>query len=134
VRAGSWSHHLISRSSATGRQRAFAKIAKRIATTGATLEGIRLDGRSPCAVWSILKPRVSVRIEPDDPSDAQNCISVNYIYVGDLDGIPHRADGLWTLEIPDHALGRLLHRSPADPAVSIAAAHHAALRLRHAVA
>ena len=42
------------RSSAVGRQRAFAKVAKRVATTGATLEGVRLDGHAPCAVWSIL--------------------------------------------------------------------------------
>jgi hypothetical protein len=124
---------LCSRSSSTGRQRAFAKVAKRIATTGATLDGVRLDGRAPCAVWSILKPRDSVAVDPDDPSDPQNCITVNYVYLGDVDGVPHQADGLWTLEIPDHALGRLLHRSGAvDPAARIAAAHHAALRLRAA--
>lgn len=122
---------LCARSSSTGRQRAFAKVAKRIVATGATLEGVRLDGRAPCAVWSILKPRDSVAVDPDDPADAQNCVTVNHIFTGNLDGVPHQADGLWTLEIPDHALGRLLHRSGAvDPASSIAAAHHAALRVR----
>jgi hypothetical protein len=71
-----------------------------------------------------------VAVDPDDPSDAQNCITVNYVIAGDIDGIPYQADGLWTLEIPDHALAQLLHRSAADPTASVAAAHHAALRLR----
>jgi hypothetical protein len=75
---------------------------------------------------------VSVAVEPDDPSDGRACVTANYLYVGVLDGVPHQAEGLWTLEIPDHALGRLLHRSPADPMASVMAAHHAALRLRYA--
>lgn len=123
---------LCARGSRTGRQRAFTRINHALTTAGATLEGQRLDGKHPLAVWSILAPRDSVTVAPDDPSDAQNCVTVNYVLIGILDqGMAHRANGLWTLDIPDHALGRLLHRSASDPAASIAAAHHAALRLRY---
>jgi hypothetical protein len=60
----------------------------------------------------------------------RSCGDPNYIVVGRLAGV-RWGYGLWTLEIPDHALGRLLHRSADNPAGSIAVAHHAALRLRH---
>jgi hypothetical protein len=57
---------------------------------------------------------------------------VNYFVIGSFErGITHLGSGLWTLEIPDHAMGRLMHRTVADPAACVAAAHHAALRLRH---
>jgi hypothetical protein len=119
------------RGSSTGRQRAFSRISRMLASAGATLEGVRREGKAPIAVWSILKPRESVTFKPDDASDAQNCISVNYVVIGRLVNEETRwGDGLWTLEIPDHALGRLLHRSANDPAGSITDAHHAALRLR----
>lgn len=120
------------RGSSTGRQRAFARISRMLASAGATLEGVRREGKAPIAVWSILKPRESVTFKPDDASDAQNCVTVNYVVVARLfEGMAHVGDGMWTLEIPDHALGRLLHRSVDDAAGCIAVAHHAALRLRH---
>jgi hypothetical protein len=66
-------------------------------------------------------------VDAADPADAQNCITVNYIVIFDGGNVVNRGEGLWTLEIPDHALGRMLHRSKAG---SIAEAHHAALRMR----
>jgi len=124
-------HAFANRSSATGRGRAFERVRRALATTGATLEGVRLTGKWPLAVWSILKPRDAV-VRSDDPSDAQNCVTVNYILVGRF---PNRlgnfAEGIWTLELPDHALGRLIQRqTEADPVADIRAAHHAAFRLR----
>jgi hypothetical protein len=120
------------RGSLAGRQRAFSRIGRIFTSAGATLEGVRIDGKAPIAVWSLLKPRESVTFEPEGAADAQDCITVNYVVVGRIDeGVTKWGDGLWTLEIPDHALGRLLHRSANDPAGSIAVAHHAALRLRH---
>jgi hypothetical protein len=115
-----------------GRQRAFARLAQRIGATGAVLEGVRLDGRFPIAVWSLLQPRGPVTVEPTDPSDGQNCIAVNYVLCGRLTDTELRvADGIWGLEVPDHALGRLLHRQPdAGLDTVLRAAHHAALRLR----
>jgi hypothetical protein len=120
-----------SRSPTIKRQRAFDGISRLLAPAGVTLEGVRLDGKAPIAVWSLLKPRSSVALDPDDPANAQNCISVNYFIIGSFErGIAHCGDGLWTLAIPDHAMERLMHRTEADPAACLSAAHHAALRLR----
>ena len=44
-------------------------------------------------------------------SAAQDCVTVNYIFVGCLDGMAIKAEGGWTLEVPDHALGRAVERS-----------------------
>lgn len=41
----------------------------------------------------------------------QDCVSVNYSYVGVRDGLIYTGEGLWTLEVPDHALGRAVKRS-----------------------
>jgi hypothetical protein len=117
------------RGSHTGRQRAFARIRQALAAHGAVLEGARLEGKAPLAVWSMLKPRLSVAVMPASPSEAQGCVAVNYLLLGVLPDERGAADGLWTLEVPDHALGRLLQRSSADPTGCILAAHHAALRL-----
>src|SRR5262249_34489468 len=63
----------------------------------------------------------------------QHCIVVNYIIAGSCEeGTCHSADGFWTLEVRDHALGRLLSRQTGDPLPAILEAHHAALRLRRA--
>jgi hypothetical protein len=45
---------------------------------------VRFDGRAPVAVWSILKPRTSVML--NDPSEAQNCVTVNHFAIGAFDG------------------------------------------------
>ena len=119
------------RGSITGRQRAFDRIRRAILPSGAILEGLRLHGKHPIAAWSILRPRVGVAVDPDDPSYDQNCITVNYLLAGRLPGLQALAEGLWSLEIPDHATGRLLQRhTVADPSSLLYAAHHAALRLR----
>jgi hypothetical protein len=118
------------RGSPTGRQRAFARLNSNLTTAGAVLHTVRYEGRSPIAVWAILKPRTSVAIETEDPRLTQDCITVNYILVGCLTAnTAHRGDGLWSLEVPDHALGRLLQRTAADPTAILFAAHHAAWRL-----
>jgi hypothetical protein len=90
------------------RQRSFDRISPWLAPAGVTLEGVRLDGKAPVAVRSILKPRVAVAADPDDLSLAQNCITVNYFVIGSLEqGGAHHGEGLWTLEIPDRALAWL---------------------------
>jgi hypothetical protein len=120
------------RSSVMGRQRAFDRVRRALAVTGAALEGVRLDGGDPIAIWSILRPRIAVAVDPDDPAKAQDCITVNYILAGRLPDDVHRlGEGLWTLELPDHAAGRLMQRRvTADPATNIHAAHRGVLRLR----
>lgn len=111
---------LVKRTSRAGRERALAKI-KRALGPGVTLELAHLDGKHPHAIFSILKPRDAVTIEmPDDTPDAergsfmQDCVAVNYFVAGYIPGPPAHfgvAEGLWTLEVPDHALGRAVERS-----------------------
>jgi hypothetical protein len=133
----------VRRGSPTGRRRAFAKLATAFGS-GVTLEGLRTAGDAhsdapPLAVWSLLKPRAAVVVEPRTPSLAQNCIAVNYVLAGWLPYwqgdhvVAHAigvAEGLWSLEIPDHALGRAMERSGMLPDAIIHDAHHNLLRLR----
>jgi hypothetical protein len=73
------------------------------------LDGVR-TATHPTAVWSVIKAREAVAVEPDEPGFAQACVTINYAVAGGLDkGV---AEGLWTIEVPDHALGRLLQRAP----------------------
>lgn len=123
---------MVQRSSIDGRRRAFEKLRRLFA--GAFLEGVRLQGRYPLAVWSTLKPRTAVVVETnrDDPGLFQDCVVVDYWLAGALPGTDAGlADGLWTMEVSDHALGRALQRMPgADLTAILRAAHHAALRAR----
>ena len=104
--------------SRAGRRLAFAKISKAFGP-GVTAESVSLDKRGQCfAVWSILKPRDAVVVkanrdisESERASLAQDCVTVNYVVVGAVEGRVLVAEGLWTLEVPDHALGRAVERS-----------------------
>jgi hypothetical protein len=104
--------------SRAGRRLAFAKIRKALGA-GVTAESVSLDKRGQCfAVWSILKPRdaVVVKANPDmseseRASLAQECVTVNYVVVGVVEGMVKVAEGLWTLEVPDYALGRAVEYS-----------------------
>jgi hypothetical protein len=119
------------RGSELGRRRAFDRLARLLAPTGAHLEGVRFTGRYPIALWTTIKPRGAVMVTAD-PSRNQSCVSVNYLLIYQGGDHYNCAEGLWTLEIPDHAMGRLLHRSREEPTAAVLHAHHAALRLRQA--
>jgi hypothetical protein len=105
----------------SGRERALTTIRRAIGP-GATFEATYLNGR--LALFSILKPRNSVACdiradvsESERASLLQDCITVNYFLIGQIpDALSNRdrielAEGLWTLEVPDHALGRAVERS-----------------------
>lgn len=124
------------RSTRIGRQRAFSKLVRRLGP-GALLEGVRFDGGPPLAVWATLRARVSVLATPVGDTHGQDCVTVNYAMAGvmpwseDLKTIePGIRAGLWTLEVPDHALGRVLARSKMTPSAIIMAAHHNLLGFR----
>ena len=140
---------MIRRSSPRGRRRAFRYIVRALGS-GLTLEGLRLDGDYPLAVWSVLKPRQSIIVNaPVESGLAQDCVTVNYVLAGALPrvtgnrvsaGAPPRVssggrgfgairEGMWSLEVPDHALGRAIERSGLLPDALIAEAHHNLLRL-----
>src|ERR1700733_4462351 len=107
--------------SGKGQDRARVKIVRALAS-GAYLERAWPDRM----LWVALCPRDGVTINSDDPSDSQNCIAANYVIVGDVPETgPAHADGFWTIEFKDHALGRLLMRDRScDPVKVILAAHH----------
>lgn len=123
-----------------GRKRAFEKINTMFGP-GVTLETVNIAKRNQSlAVWSILKPRNSVAVTedlidlPDDKiaSLSQDCVTVNYVLIGTSDILV--AEGTWTLEVPDHALGRAVERSRLlHPEVIIREAHLSILGLPNAV-
>jgi hypothetical protein len=122
------------RSSEKGRLRAFAKLRQAFGP-GAHLENFKNQKR-PLAIWSILEPRESILATEslDKPGLQQNCVVINYILAGhipDYDGQGRRflTTGLWTLELPDHALGRLIHRSGLLPDAAVREAHENLLGL-----
>jgi hypothetical protein len=125
-----------------GRQRAFDRINRSFGP-GATLESARLgrNNRS-MAIWSILKPRDATAMaaytadmsETERGSLLQDCVTVNYVVVGCVSSTVLVAEGLWTLEVPDHALGRAVERSRLlHPGVLIREAHLNLLDLPAAV-
>jgi hypothetical protein len=85
----------------------------------------------PITVWALLKAREAVVIEPDLPSDGQDCVVVDYMLTRQSEWGTTIAMGLWTLEVDDHALGRGFMRAPGqDMEAAMLEAHHAALRIR----
>jgi len=124
-----------------GRERALSAI-RRAVGPGATFETTYLNGR--LALFSILKPRSSVICETyPDVSEGeraslfQDCVTVNYFLVGKIPGALgdriELAEGLWTLEVPDHALGRAVERSRyLHPGAIIREAHLNLLELPNA--
>jgi hypothetical protein len=95
-----------------GRLRALEKIHAALGP-GAKLETSTLDDGDARAIWSIFKPRDSVVYDasPEEQSLLQDCVTVNYFAAGAMPGMIGVAEGLWTLEVPDHALGRAVERS-----------------------
>jgi hypothetical protein len=130
------------RGSATGRKRAFDKVRAMLGP-GVTLEHLELSSRHSHAIFSILKPRESVIYENEKevlkPTYLQDCVTVNYFVAGYLprfasDPMVGRGEGLWTLEVPDHALGRAVERSRLiHPGTLIREAHVNLLALPNAV-
>jgi hypothetical protein len=118
------------RGSTSTRQRAYQKLTKMFGP-GAVNEGVTLQRNKSLAIWSYLKPRNAVTTKTsDDLSEAeraslmQDCVTVNYIVAGVIGAKVCVADGLWTLEVPDHALGRAVERSGyLQPEVIIREAH-----------
>lgn len=72
----------------------------------------RLFGPTDChvaetPVWAHLRPREAVILTPGDPGQTQDAVVVEYVTIdkdGDLE------TGLWTLEVPEHALLRAAQR------------------------
>jgi hypothetical protein len=121
----------VARGSVKGRVRAFTKL-DRLLSRHAALCDLNLEPPAPLALWAALKPRGAVLLNSEDPGQQQDCIAVNYLMVGAVKG-PNSAgwaDGLWTLEVSDHALHQLIIRAPGvRVAETLLLAHQAALML-----
>jgi hypothetical protein len=111
------------------RARAFARIRKMLGDA-VTLEGVRLSGSHPLAIWSVLKPRASVTVNASVESGLmQDCVCINYLLIGRVGDPVVITEGLWTLEVPDHPIGRAIQRSGLLPDAIISEAHHNLLQL-----
>jgi hypothetical protein len=125
------------RGSEAGRRRAFQRVNVLVQRFG-HLQEVRLTGRAPLALWAALTPRDAVTVNPATEGEKQDCVAINYVLVGALAG-PGRggmiADGLWSVEISDHALLRVLQRAPAaDLDAMLLGVHRSALRLSNDIA
>jgi hypothetical protein len=128
----------VKRNSEAGRLRTLKRLDQAFGA-GATFEGRHLKGKCPFAVWSILKPRNSVAAayDPEEPGLTQNCVTINYVLAGSLPSTPNKTTlmtGVWTLELPDHAIGRAIERgrllgSKLTPDAIVREAHLNLLRL-----
>lgn len=82
-----------------------------------------------CVVWLLLRPRDAVIATPRDPGQVQDAVVTEYLVVGE------RArgwceTGLWSLEVPDHALHRAAERHRGiDLRAALIEAHAALLRV-----
>jgi hypothetical protein len=121
----------VGRNSIKGRQRVFAK-PEQLLAPHTRLSDVQLEKPAPLALWAALKPREAVQLNGEEPGEQQACICLNYLLVGAVLG-PNsfgRTDGLWTLEVSDHALHQLTTRAPGVAVVeTLHAAHQAALLL-----
>jgi hypothetical protein len=123
-------YEFVGRNSTKGRARAFNKLRRRIGDA-AVLQGLRLGGPNPIGVWVVIVPREAVRVDSTDPAFGQDCVVVNYVLAGMGPDGCELSEGLWTVELPDHALGRALQRAPdQDLDALVLAAHRAVLQAR----
>lgn len=74
-----------------------------------------IAGRRPHAIWAVIKPRgpvLDARGIQLAPGEQQVGVVVNYLVAGRVATGGTLSEGLWTAEIPVHALGRALQRDP----------------------
>jgi len=107
---------------------------RKLAGAALHFEDVRDNGR--LGIFSVLMPRESVVADERAPGALlQDCVAVNFFTLGvSLDDasadISKIAEGLWTLEVPDHVLGRIVERSgPQYLQAAIRDAHHNLLQL-----
>jgi hypothetical protein len=114
---------LVHRGSDRGRQRA----AVRLRTSfPAAFEWRQIDkGLLGAYLEAVKNPIIQT---PSDPGQTQSSVFVSYLVLGTKDVLT--ATGLWTFEVPDHALRRAFERDPyGDTGKKIYEAHKAILRI-----
>lgn len=111
------------RGSTVGRNRALARLIRRYGPPSLVL---------PRAVaWAYLRPIGPVIVKPTDAGQAQPAVAVSYLTAGRLKDRATLESGVWTVEVPDHALHRLAQRARGvDLATALFEAHERILRSR----
>lgn len=119
-----------------GRERAWKKLSKLLGAQGCHLQWTHKTGNEHHAVWAALHPDKGLTTPQSatHPSLTQDSVTVKYLVIG---GNKHSgaklSRGVWSLEVPDHALLRLVQRDrQADIGKVILEAHQAALRMPYA--
>jgi len=106
-----------------GKQRALAKL-RRLMHPAVLLNTTPDD---PVCVWAWLEPSGAV-LDTTDPGRSQNCVLTSFAIAGRTSRCSAASNHGWTLEVPDHALGRLIERCRgADPAAALWQASNAFL-------
>lgn len=118
----------IRKGTAKGQRRALKKLQTMFGK-GAVLQAHRLrEAGNPYALWRYIAPKGTMFPETQDKQLLQDCVAVGYICVT---GKGVTRNGLWGLIVPDHALGRAIHRSDEiSPQKIVETAHSNLLRLR----
>jgi hypothetical protein len=120
-------HEFVTRQSVIGRSRVLRSITK---TLGKSVYFERCDLQVPFAIFSLINPTGVPVLDSDEPSDAQPNVCVDYFAVGALGDSLWRK-GFYSIQVPDHALGRCLQRLPkADLSSIMIDAHRSSLQLR----
>lgn len=113
--------NLIHRSSSRGRTRA----AQRLRSFFPTAFGWSSIPEGLLGAYLDAPPKPIIET-PADIGQTQNCVLISYLILGTKQQIT--ATGLWTLEVPDHALRRAFERDPnGDVSKKIQEAHTALL-------
>lgn len=87
----------------------------------AKLPGVRWTGDGLLGMF--LSPKEPVILNPTDVGQTQRAITTRFVYMAP----EHGETGLWTLEVPEHAVGRIIERSAHAVEDVIASAHVSAL-------
>jgi hypothetical protein len=120
----------------TGRERALKRLRQRLEPCGAVFQGSGRTGPYPWVLFLTFEAGGPAAKETPTsrrlaPGEHQDCVVACYLAIY-RDAVDSRviASGLWSIIIPDHALGRAIQRSRCnDPLPYLLAAHTAALNL-----
>jgi hypothetical protein len=113
-----------------GRDRAWTRLKNKLGAHGARLQWCHQGDKIHYAIWAVLRPGQSLTLPEDHvrPDLTQDSVCVEYLLIGGDKKRAKLGRGLWSLEVPDHALHRLAQRDrKADIGEVILEAHNAAL-------
>ena len=123
---------MVHRNSAKGKHRAFTRVIAPAVGQRAIPIVLRLD-RHSVAVWAFLDPFDEDNQHLNRPArNRQAGVAISYMVMGCTMEGPGLFTGHWTINVTDHALGRVLERDPgADLNAVLLAAHQTIIGSSH---